>query len=155
MAGTYSGFDAEQFRSAIRFAMEMGTHPNPDVAPTFVFPPGPATYFKDGVEVTNPALDSDGYPFDPGIVKEQTPGARVQVNCAVDVGKADADEIPVGNFRPVKATVTLLDEDYALVKGCREMILNEDTYVYGYEPGAVGLFEVGIHVMIFYALQET
>jgi hypothetical protein len=155
MAGTNAAFDATQFRDGIHFAMQMGTPPDPAIAPVFVFPPGAVTYWKNGVEVIDPALDRDGYPFDPEIKKVAVPAKRVTVNCAVEYTKADAEEIPVGSFRPIKAIVTLLDVDYAQVKGCREMIANDDTYAYGYEPGAMGLFEVGIHTMFFFAVQET
>lgn len=155
MAGTYSGFDATQFRDAITFAMQMGTPPDANIAPKFVFPAGTPTYYKNGTLIASPPLDQDGLPFDPEIVKVQDPGEVVTCNCSVEVSRADADEIPVGNFRPVKAVVTLLDTDYELIKGCREMIFNNDTYSYGYEPGALGLFDVGIHIMVFYAVQET
>jgi hypothetical protein len=155
MAGTDARFDATAFRDGITFAMQMGTPPDPTIAAVFVFPEGAVVFTKDDVVVTNPPLDRDGYPFDPEIKRTPAPGARVTVNCAIEMVKADQEEIPVGSFRPVKAIVTLLDVDYALVKGCKEIILNGDTYAYGYEPGAMGLFEVGVHQMIFYAVQET
>lgn len=156
MAGTNAGFDATAFRDGITFAMQMGTPPDLDVSAVFVFADGPGVvYTKNNVVVATPKLDRDGYPFDPDIKRTLTAGARVRVNCAIEMVKADQEEIPVGSFRPVKAIVTLLDVDYAQVKGCKEMILNGDTYAYGYEPGALGMFEVGVHQMIFYAVQET
>ena len=155
MAGTNASFNATEFRDAIHFAMQMGTPPDATIAPVFVFPPGAVTYWKNGAEVLNPPLDRDGFPFDPEIEKVVVPAKRVSVPCAVEYVKADADELPVGSFRPIKAIVTLLDVDYAQVAGCRSMIANSDTYAYGYEPGAAGLFEVGIHTIVFYAIQET
>lgn len=155
MAGTNAAFDAAAFRDGITLAMQMGAPPDPAIAAVFVFPDGAVVFTKNNVVVTNPKLDRDGYPFDPDIKRTPAPGARVTVNCAIEMVKADQEEIPVGSFRPVKAIVTLLDVDYAQVKGCKEMIFNNDRYIYGYEPGALGLFEVGVHTMIFYAVQET
>jgi len=163
MAGSNSAFDPAAFRTAIQNAMQMGSPPDSTVSAVFVFPEtGEVIYKKNGSEIMPPPLDLDGIPFDPLVERIIAPPKRVavgtgpnDVHCAIEMMKADADEIPVGSFRPVKAVVTFLDEDYAKVVGCREMILNGDTYVYGYEPGAMGLFEVGVNQMIFYAKQET
>lgn len=155
MAGTNAGFSAAQFRESIAFAMVMGAPPDPARRARFVFPPGPPTYMKAGAPVANPRLDRDGRPLDPDVKVVQTPGAEVSVNCAVEIVKADAEEIPTGNFRPTKAIVTLLDVDHAQVEGCRELIYNNDRYLFGYEPEALGMFEVGIFTMIFHGLSES
>jgi hypothetical protein len=52
------------------------------------------------------------------------------------VTRADADELPVGNFRPTKVVVTLLDDDYQAVKNARRLRYNGDEYLFGYEPEA-------------------
>ena len=66
--------------------------------------------------------------------RSSSPPVTKRVDCAVEFERADAEELPVGNFRPTKATVTLLDEEYDQVKGARELVYNGDRYVYGYEP---------------------
>jgi hypothetical protein len=65
------------------------------------------------------------------------------------------EELPVGNFRPVKAVVTVLDVDYLLIQDCRELRYNGDRYGYGYEPDDNGLFGVDVHQIVFYALDES
>lgn len=155
--GLSVAFDSEGFRQAIRFAMQMGAAPNPALRPTFVFPSTGRTFTKDGVTL-DPATvrtDREGNPLDPTIRGTPTPGVRKQVDCAIEIVRADANEIPVGNFRQTKAVVTLLDEEYEQVKGCRELVYNGDRYVFGYEPEVVGLFDVGTFTMIFYAVDET
>lgn len=149
-------FDGDVFRSAIRFAMEMGAPPDEGRQAVFVFKSAGRSYWKDGVElVTPPRTDQDGKPLDPTIEVRELPGRREKVDCAVEIKRADAEELPVGNFRPTKAEVTLLDEEYARVQGCRELIYNADRYLYGYEPEALGMFDVGTHTIVFYAIDES
>lgn len=155
--GLSATFDSQGFRNAIRFAMEMGAPPDPALRPTFVFPPSGTTYRKNGIDIaaSDVRRDRDGHPLDPDIETIQTPGARIQVDCAIEIMRADANEIPVGSFRPTKAVITLLDEEHEQVKGCREVIYNGDRYAFGYEPDAIGLFDVGTFTMIFYAIEES
>jgi hypothetical protein len=148
-------FDSQGFRDAIHFAMEMGAAPDPTLRPTFIFKSTVQSYRKNGVPVPDPRLDRDGKPLDPDIEAVETSGNRVQVDCAIEIIRADADELPVGNFRPTKAVVTLLDEEYAQVKGCREMVYDGDRYLFGYELEALGLFDVGTFTLIFYCLDDS
>ncbi len=148
-------FDNESFRQAIRFAMQMGTNPDPDKRPIFIRKNQGRTYKKDGVVIPTPRLDRDGKPFDPEIEVVKAPDERVSVDCAIEVERADAEELPVGNFRPTKVVVTLLDDQYEVVNDCRELIYNGDRYLFGYEPESNGLFEVGVYTMIFYAVDES
>lgn len=137
--------------------MMMGFNPDPDRRPIFVKKSSGRTYKKGGVTLgAAPRLDRDGNPFDPEIEVIAEPDEKfTDVLCAVEIERADAEELPVGNFRPTKAVITLLDEDYATVEECRELIYNKDRYMFGYEPDAPGLFDVGVHTMIFYARDET
>lgn len=150
-------FDDDGFRNAIKFAMQMGTNPDPDKRPIFLKKNSGRVFKKNGVVLTTePRIDRDGNPFDPEIEVVVTPDDRLtDIDCAVEIERADAEELPVGNFRPTKAVITLLDIDYAKVSDCRELIYNGDRYMFGYEPDAPGLFEVGVHTMIFYARDES
>lgn len=148
-------FDNEGFRNAIKFAMQMGMNPDPDRRPIFLRKGKSATYWKNGVEVFSPRMDRDGNPLDPTIKTVRAQDEQISVDCAIEVERADAEELPVGNFRPTKVVATLLDLDYAKVKDCRELIYNGDRYLFGYEPESNGLFEVGVYTMIFYALDES
>lgn len=160
--GIEAGFDPVEFRNAIHFAMQMGTPPDPDMRLKFMRQPAGRTYWKDGVQLnTTPRTDRDGKPFDPDIeVRKPAPEAYTmpgggQVDCAIEVTRADADELPVGNFEPTKLIITLLDEEYAVVKDCRQVVYNGDLYRFGYAPEALGLFSVGVNTMIFYAENES
>lgn len=150
-------FDADEFRNAIHFAMQMGISPDVDKRPVFLRKSTTVTYKKDGVTLPSPPrLDRDGRPYDPEIEVLRAADTRVSdISCAVEIVLADASELPVGNFRPTKAVVTLLDEEYALVSDCRELIYNGDRYLYGYEPDGLGLFDVGVNTIIYYALDES
>lgn len=153
--GISVGFDAAKFTDGVRFAMQMGAPPDVGDRVTFVFPASGKTYTKNGTPVATPLLDRDGYPLDRDIHIEETPGQRLQVDCAVQVTPADAAELPVGNFRPTKLTITLLDEQYQQVKGAREVTYAGDRYLFGYQPEVDGLFGVAVHTLIFYALDES
>jgi hypothetical protein len=155
-------FDPNVFREAISFAMTMGAPPDPDARAVFVFSQGTRTYWKNGVQLTTtPRLDQDGRPLDPtiqvraepAVTKKQGPGAD-EVDCAIEFDIVNTEELPVGNLRPGRLTVTVLDTDYAKVEGCREVLISGDRYTFQYEPPSMGLFDVGVRQMIFYAVDE-
>jgi hypothetical protein len=154
--GIAADFDNEGFRNAIHFAMQMGLNPDPDKRPIFIRKGTGRTYFLDGVELTTPPrMDRDGKPLDPEIEVVKEADTQITADCAIEVERADAEELPVGNFRPTKVIATLLDQDYELVKDCRELIYNGDRYMFGYEPESNGLFNVGVYTMVFYAKDES
>lgn len=149
-------FDNDAFRSAIRFAMQMGVNPDPTKRPIFLRKNTARTFWKNGQELADPPrMDRDGKPFDVDIEVRRGQDEKVSVDCAIEVERADAEELPVGNFRPVKIVVTLLDEEYQLVSDCRELLYNGDRYMFGYAPEALGLFQTGVFTMIFYARDES
>ncbi len=151
-----AAFNADVFRQAIKSTMQMGAPPEVERRATFVMQAGTRSYVKDGVTLaTPPRLSRDGRPFDPEIAIVDVAPQTMQVDCAVEITRADAEEGPVGTFRGTKAVVTLLDVDYAQVKDCRELRFNGDRYLRGYEPEGLGLFDVGVNTMIFYAVKET
>lgn len=159
--GFPTGFDSQGFRQAIHFAMQMGAPPDQERRVRFLKKSTvPVQYFKGGTQLFPPPLgtlrlDRDGNPLDPEVEVVETADEALYPDCAVEVDRADADELPVGNFRPTKLIVTLLDNEYDQVQGCKELVYNGDRYIYGYEPEANGLFDVGVHTMIFYALNES
>lgn len=155
--GISANFPSDDFTSAIRFAMQMGAPPDEALRVTFVFASTGRTYRKGTTVLaeTDVRLDRSGEPLDPEVTWTETPPRRAQVDCAIEIERADANELPVGNFRPTKATVTVLDEQHEQVKGCREIVYNGDRYLFGYEPDALGMFSVGVFTMIFYALDES
>lgn len=154
-------FDNEGFRNAIKFAMQMGTNPDVTRVAKFVRKSTARTYWKNGGQIPTPRTDREGKPLDPEIeVRKEADveilsGPEGEVDVALEVTPADAAELPVGNFRPTKVTVTALDKDYAKIKDCRELVFNGDRYMFGYEPESMGLFDVGVYTLIFYAVDES
>lgn len=161
--GISGSFDADLFRNAAKFAMQMGVNPDPTKSAIFLKKASGRTYWKNDVQlVSPPRLDRDGKPLDPDIEVRQTPDVRIvvgkgdgEVDVALEVDRADAEELPVGTFRPTKVVVTALDVDYEIIKDCYEMIYNGDRYKFGYEPESTGLFEVGVYTLVYYALDEA
>lgn len=159
--GIPANFDADQFRAAIKFAMQMGAPNEPLRQISFIRKVGGTRYYMpDGTEVFpqegDIKVDRDGKPLNPDIAMVDEEDVEITADCAVDLKPVhDVGELPVGKFRPVKAEVTVLDVDYVKIAACREMKYNGDRYIYGYEPTDNGLFDVDIHTMIFYALDES
>jgi hypothetical protein len=148
MAGTNPAFDATTFRDGIRFAMNMGLPSNVADRPTF--------YFTS--TVTYPLgtpLDENGVPFDPTVAPSVTTPPFVRVPCAVETSIALADELPVGMFRKAKATLTLLDQDYQLVKDATEVSLGGDRYVISDSEPPLGMFDVTIYRLICFGKDEA
>lgn len=154
--GISVNFPEEQFRNAIHFAMQMGKNPDETRQAVFIVTGTGRTFWKNDVLVVGtPRLDRDGMPLDPEIEVRHQADTEIKRDCAIEVVRADAEELPVGNFRPTKCVVTLLDDDYQAVKAARRLRYNGDEYLFGYEPESEGLFEVGVYTMIFYALDES
>lgn len=155
--GLAVGFDQDAFRNAIKFAEQMGAPNEEERQVRFIRKGVGRTYSLNGVQVdpSTLRLDRDGKPLNPQVRMEVSADLELEADCAVEIQPAEADELPVGKFRPVKAVVTMLDVDYAKVQDCKEMEYNGDRYVYGYEPATYGLFGVDVHSMIFYALDES
>ena len=56
---------------------------------------------------------------------------------------------------PQKLRVTLLDSDYDAVKDADFVVISGDRYIRHHEPPSVGLFQVGVHQILFTAENET
>lgn len=161
--GISANFPSGTVRNALLFAMQMGA-PN-EVSETdkrqvrFLRRNGAVEYFAEG-STTPLALnafrrDRDGKPLDPTIRMVTAEDEEILVDVAIELTEATAEEVPVGNFRPVKATITIMAEEYAQIVGCREVIYNNDRYGYAYELDANGLFDMTFHTLIFFAIDES
>ena len=150
-------FDPDAFRNAIKFAMQMGKSPNPDLAPSFRKSGGVRTFWKDGVELdpTTVRTGRDGEPLDFDVEIREPEPVTVTVDCALEVSIADPETLPVGNYSGGKITVTLLDVDYQQISDCRELLYNGDRHRLGFHEEAIGLFGVGVHTIVFYTVDES
>src|SRR5438309_2807566 len=119
MAGRNSGFDARAFRQNIRFVMQMGTPPLEGEQAAFYFP---------SQLVYNTPVDADDVPFDPSATVTRIVPPAVKVPCAVEYKDVNGELTDFGVITPSKASITLLDEDYAKVKGCSYVVLRGEKF---------------------------
>lgn len=142
MAGQNSGFDARAFRQNIRFVMAMGAPPSEGEQATFYFP---------SQLVYNANTDAEDVPFDPNATVTRVIPPSVRVPCAVEYKDVNGELTDFGVITPSKASITLLDEDYAQVKGCAYVVLRGEKFAYRSTEYPTGLFDVGVYVMHFVA----
>lgn len=158
--GISANFPSATVRNALLFAMQMAK-PNAAIQQVrFVKRSDGRRYFLDGTEVF-PApegtlrLDRDGDPLDPNVEIQESEEELVDVDVAVEKTEATAEELPVGNFRPVKATVTLMEQEYQQIAECTELVHDQDRYRLAYELDVIGLFDLTFHTLIFFAIDES
>lgn len=136
MAGVDAGFDAAAFRTAIRTAMTMGLPTDTSQQITFVF------LETDTYAAEDTNHDPYGWSSSPITeVAERT----VQVPAAVEWGIGTLSDTAAGQFDTSKVTVTLLDVDYALVAGCKEVRINNTRFEIDVWGPPLGLFDVTVY----------
>lgn len=81
----------------------------------------------------------------------------VQVPVAVEFSArpAASTETTVGQFDHSRAIITILDEDYDLVRGADQVLLGGNTYVIQFVGPPVGLFEVTVYTLYADAVDES
>lgn len=136
MAGSNSGFDANAFRTGIRFAMNMGLPTASDDQPVFYF---------NATLVYNAPVDDEDVPFDPqATVTRVAPRPVRGIACAIEYVDEQGQEVVFGNVTAARIKVLLLDEEYAKVKGFDYVVLGGEKYVYKTTEAPLGLFDVGV-----------
>jgi hypothetical protein len=146
MAGTNGGFDSGAFRSSIRFVFNMAASPATDEQVAFYFP---------SQLVYNKSVDTEDVPFDPAATVTSVPSAPVKVPCAVEYVDTEGNIGTFGIVTPSRIAITLLDEDYAKIKGATYVVIAGDRYNYRRTEPPSGLFDVGLYVLHFTAENET
>jgi hypothetical protein len=139
-------FPAATFRNAMRFVFEMAADPDTDNQLMF--------HFSTAITFLGHS-DGDKVPFDPNSSVTRVVKDPVKVPC--DVQFITASDVPTsfGLVVPAKLKVTLLDEDFALVENAVYVTMNGDRYNRLIVPPSYGLFDVGLHEMVFQAENET
>ena len=139
MAGSNAGFDASAFRTAIRFAMTMGS---PNITAE------KATFRWTRNQTFNPQDPaSRPYNWTQAPVTDTTPDDVVLDEVAVEFATNRAGGgTAVGDFVPLRATVTLLDEEYEQVTGADMILLGGHTYAVTMTT-VVALFSVDVYQM--------
>lgn len=138
------GFDASEFRSAIKFAMRMGT-PNPE--------DNRATFRWD-VEKTYAVADANNNPYSWEAAPEsETVYEDVQADVAVEFVTRStlSGGNPIAEFDTPRAVLTILDVDWAIVidDGNRpapdKVLLGGNTYNMDFVAPDIGLFDVNVY----------
>lgn len=138
MAGNVPDFSPDGFRTAIRFAMDMGAPTDDALKATF--------YFKADTATATGPLDASGVPYGPDAVVTRRPRRKVQVTCGLEYSSGPASQrTSVGGFGGDRVVVTLLDEDYELVRGFEFVVIGGVKYRYVKDLIPRGLGTVTIH----------
>jgi hypothetical protein len=136
MAGVDPSFDANFFRAQIQAVMQMGLPSATSDRPTFRWV---TTHtYAPGDPVNQP------YNWGQGPVTT-TAHADVQVNCVVQFAERSPEGSAMGSFDASKAIITILDNDYALVKGANQVLLGGRTFDIVVVGPPEGLFNVTIY----------
>lgn len=144
-----AGFNAAEFRDAIRFAMTMGLPEDEQERVTFRWTPE-KTY-----DVADPAGRPYSWTADPDTVVDRD-DVRVPASIKFNSrGSAGMDGTPVGEIESSHIEVQLLDEDYALVEGADQILLDGSTYLVKYVKPPEGLFEVTTYTIFAVAEDEA
>jgi hypothetical protein len=139
-------FSGKQFRNAIKFVFEMAEPPE-DTGIRITF------HFQNTVTFTGHA-DGDKVPFNPAEAPTVTTRAPINVPCDVEFVQAADDPTNFGNVIPSKLKTLLLDDEYQLVKDATFVVMNGDRYNRFYEEPSFGLFDVGLHTLLWVAENE-
>lgn len=127
-------FNAAETRAELQETMKMGLPNDVALQPTFFFPT------DDTFEHASMSGAPWNWEDDP--LENDPDRAPVRVMCAVEVDGAAVDLTTVGNFNPQRAVLTLLDVDYAKVRGFHEMTMMGAVYRYSRLIQAIGLFDM-------------
>lgn len=142
MASTPSiaNFDANAVRAGLRLAMQVGLPVVTSDQPTFFLP----TVITGDDEHS---LDSQGTPYDPDYEPTRTTPAAKKVPCAVDYQDQAGVLGAGGVINTASVVLTLLDEDYAKVKGFAYVVIGGIRYNYQETEKPTGLVSVGVWVV--------
>lgn len=146
MAGQIPGFDADAVRAGLRLAMTVGLPPATEDQPTFFMPR----------TVTNTALaDEHSVPFDVTARRTVEPPVTVRVPCAIEYFDNAGKLENFGVLVPTKVELTLLDEEYAKVKGFEFVVIGGNRFYYQRTETPLGLVSVGVYKIHCTAEDQT
>lgn len=146
MAGSNPGFNARQFREAIKFVQTMAAAPVAEEQATFYFP---------AQLVYNRPENGADLPFDPNATVVRNVPAPVRVACSIEYLDARGELIAFGSVVPSRVIITVLDEEYVKIEGCSYVAIHGDKYIYSRTEPPSGLFDVGLYKLHFLAENET
>lgn len=126
-----AGFNEQAFRDAIRSTMQMGMPTSVEERATFVW--------ETLATFANP--NSAGRPFDfnqaPLTIDQHD---EVQVDCVYEFVERGQHGTAIGEFENPRVKITVMDEDYVLVKGANKVRLGGNMYTINFVEPPVSLF---------------
>lgn len=144
-----STFNAEAFRSAIKSTLEMA-------APNAVADKAYFMWNETRVFDASVARDPSGKPYN---IAAETAAINtpedVQVNVAIEFSSGGTYGTALGEINSATVVITVLDEDYALIKGANKVRLGTNQYEIDFWAPPIGLFGVDIHTAYAHATDET
>lgn len=148
MAGTNAGFNAAQFRTAIKNAMHMGLPSDTTERATFKWMPVRAFSVED------PGSKPYNWTSTP---TSETLHVDVQIDCAIEFVSrpAGSRDTPVGQFDASRATLTVLDVDYPSIEGATHVAIGGNTYEIQFVGPPLGLFDVTVYQLYAEAIDES
>lgn len=142
-----TGFSESDFRTNIRNVMNMGLPQNEDERATFVWDPE--------YDYTIESPDGDPYDFSQTPIATNAP-ENVQIPVAVEfVSNRTEGGSAIGEFDNPRVIITVLDEDYELVKTADKVLLGGNTYTIRFWAPPVGLFGVTVYQAYLNAEDEA
>ncbi|HVH54530.1 MAG TPA: hypothetical protein VNA32_10430 [Actinomycetota bacterium] len=135
-SSSIEGFDADAVRAGLRLAMTVGLPPVEADKPTFYMPRTQPTFTEN--------VDSEGVPFDPDYRPPWSPPVTKKVSCAIEYVDGEGKMTGFGITAPTKVILTLLDVDYAQVKGFEYVVIGPTRYFYRRTETPKGLVSVGL-----------
>lgn len=131
------GFNADTVRSGLRLAMTVGLPPVVNERPTFYMP-------RVAVAQTQ-NVDAEGVPFNPEYEPVLQPPVTHKVPCSIEYVDGEGKLTGFGVVAPTKVVLTLLDEDYLVVKGFEYVAIGGTRYWYRRTETPMGLVTVGLY----------
>lgn len=138
MAGSNAGFNPAEFRSGIRLAMTMGSPGLTNEKATFRW--NRAQTFGPQDPANRP------YHWNQVPLTDTTPDPVVIDNVAVEYGGSNTTGTAVGTFDPQRVTLTMLDDDYDLIRGADVVEIGGNDYEIS-TTTVTGLFDVDVYTI--------
>lgn len=145
-----AGFNSAVFTDAIKGAMKMGIPENPAERVIWCWHP---------TEPSSPSPSGSPYEWDqaPGDPDPTLPERTLVVDYALEFQQRTQANTTtlVGTFNDPTCTVTLLDEDYQLIKDADYAVIGTSIYEILFHGPVVAMFDVDVHTMFLQAHDEA
>lgn len=105
----------------------------------------PTFFFPDDDTFEKASMDGEPWDWEASPVENDPDRAPIRVPVAVEVDGRAVDLTAVGSFNPGIATLTILDTDYAKVRGFSEVTMSGATFRYSKLIQAIGLFDMTVY----------